>query len=193
MNKILLTGGTGFIGSHVLEILVNNGYDVILLKKSSSDLAKIKFLEGKFSVCNIDIESEYLTLFQDNAIETIIHVATQYGSQMELSSILEANVLFPLRLIENGKNNGLRYFINTDSFFSKSDTYTYLNHYSNSKKIFKNILTQITKDNLKVVNLQLEHVFGEKDNETKFVPYILDKLINNIEKIDLRHHFLTPL
>ena len=40
--KILITGGTGFVGSHLLEYLVQQGEEVILLKRSSSDTYRIQ-------------------------------------------------------------------------------------------------------------------------------------------------------
>ena len=36
--KILLTGATGFIGSHIAEILLNRGYDVYCLTRKTSNL-----------------------------------------------------------------------------------------------------------------------------------------------------------
>lgn len=44
MDKVLVTGGTGFLGRHLVNNLVNEGYDVTLLARRSSN---VSWLEGK--------------------------------------------------------------------------------------------------------------------------------------------------
>ena len=44
VKNILLTGATGFIGSHLLEKLLKESYNVIVLKRSFSDTWRIKHL-----------------------------------------------------------------------------------------------------------------------------------------------------
>lgn len=53
MMKILITGGTGFIGSHLVETLVSDGYDVRCLVRRTS---KVNVLD------NVGVEKAYETL-----------------------------------------------------------------------------------------------------------------------------------
>ena len=53
MNEtVLVTGGTGFIGSHVIENLLDNGYRVILLKRSFSKTWRIEGFKDKITCYN---------------------------------------------------------------------------------------------------------------------------------------------
>jgi UDP-glucose 4-epimerase len=83
MTKILVTGGSGYIGSHTVVDLVENGYDVISVDNNSrSNPAVLKGIEKitgkpvknyKVDLCNFD---DTYAIFQENPdIKGIIHFA----------------------------------------------------------------------------------------------------------------------
>lgn len=81
MKKILLTGGTGYIGSHTAVELINNNYEVVLLDNLSNSsinvLDKIEAITGvkpKFYEMNLQSD-EVETVFKENEIEAVIHFA----------------------------------------------------------------------------------------------------------------------
>ena len=51
---ILLTGATGFLGSHLLKTLVSKGYEVVVLKRSTSDMWRLKGFEHTFKRYDIE-------------------------------------------------------------------------------------------------------------------------------------------
>ena len=82
MNKILVTGGLGYIGSHTVVALQNAGYEVIIIDDCSN--SEEDFLDRIISITNtkptyfnIDLkkEEEVKTFFQNNKINGIIHFA----------------------------------------------------------------------------------------------------------------------
>jgi nucleoside-diphosphate-sugar epimerase len=182
-NKILLTGANGFLGSHILKKLLKNKNDVVIIVRETSDLSRIKNLTG-FSTFKIDENfSNISILYEMYSIETIIHVATEYGRSSLYSNVINSNVIFPIKLIELADKNKLKLFINTDSFSCKFQNSSYLKEYISSKIFFKNYLK--TLSGIKVANLQLEHVFGEQDSKGKFVTFLLESMLSNQVFINL--------
>ncbi len=82
MGKILVTGGTGFIGSHTCVELLANGYEIVIADNLSNSkeavtdrIEKIsgkKVVFSKVDVCDYDALSE---VFKENEIDAVIHFA----------------------------------------------------------------------------------------------------------------------
>ncbi|MGA2104303.1 MAG: NAD(P)-dependent oxidoreductase [Methanoregula sp.] len=179
MKRILLTGGTGYLGSRILRKLADDGNCVILLKRSFSNTERIKEYIKKISVYDID-RVPLETVFNENAIDIIIHCATDYGrTENNPLAVVDANLIFPLKLLEQSKKNHIKCFINTDTVLDKR-----IDNYSLSKKQFKEWLYTYRKI-FSCVNVALEHFYGPGDNPNKFVTYILHNLIKNVDMIDL--------
>ena len=161
---ILLTGATGFLGSHLLKALVNKGYEVVVLKRSTSNMWRLKGFENTFKSYDID-QVPLQKAFEEQYIDTIIHTACVYGRKGEsIQQILETNLMFGIELLNTGT------FFNTGTLL-----YKYLNYYALSKKQFEEWL-QLASDKIQVVNLKLEHMFGEQDGNDKFTSWILNEL-----------------
>lgn len=188
--KILLTGANGFLGSRLLEMLtVNNAVAITLRKGSKTDRIKdiLESYEIKKLYTDSISDNEMENFFKFEKFDLIIHCATDYGKQKEsFYKVFDSNVLFPLKLLEIGLKYGLKYFINTDSYFNKKHlTYNALPNYSKTKKLFLGYLKEIG-NNIVILNMRLEHIYGPNDNDDKFIPFLLNKLINN-EEISLTH------
>lgn len=187
---ILLTGSTGFLGSRLLERLLNRGEEVIAVVRSSSSLARLQSVQEHPRLHLFDIDShDPQALFAQRPIDTIVHAATEYGrSSTPLSSILEANLLLPMRLVELGQKSGTRRFINTDSFFTKNArSYSNLTNYSLSKRMLRQWLDQLA-NSLNVIHVSLEHVYGPFDSATKFVEHVVQKVaVEQVPHLALTH------
>lgn len=76
MENVLITGGAGFIGSHVTDLLIENGYNVIILDNLST--GNEKNINPKAKFYNIDINSpDVEDIFKDNKIDYAFHFAAQ--------------------------------------------------------------------------------------------------------------------
>lgn len=80
---ILVTGGTGYIGSHTIVELLNEGYDVVIVDNLSNSkievLHKIKQITKKdFKFYEVDIlcREALEEIFKKNSIEAVIHFAS---------------------------------------------------------------------------------------------------------------------
>lgn len=178
-KRILMTGGTGFLGSNLLKKYFEHGWEVIILKRIASSLKRLGEYQNKIEKYNLE-EISLADFVKEQKPDIILHCATDYGRKnIDPSSIIEANLALPLRLLELGAKNGVKCFINTDTYLDKR-----INHYSLSKKQFKEWLETYSKD-LICVNMLLEHFYGAFDDKTKFVSFIIDQLLIKVPEINL--------
>lgn len=179
MKTILLTGATGFLGSHLLTKLLENNYEVIVLKRSFSNIFRIKNYIKDIKYYDID-RVDIGFIFETNKIDTVLHSATNYGRKdRNPLDIIKANLTLPLNLLYEGLNRDLKVFINTDTIINKR-----VNHYSLSKNQFVEWLKTYSQE-LKCVNISLEHFYGAQDDDSKFVTYIINQILNNADELNL--------
>ena len=106
MVKILVTGGCGYIGSHTLVDLIENGYDVVSVDNNSrshaSMLERVEKITGqkiknyKVDLCNFD---DTFAIFQENTdIQGVIHFAAHkaVGESVEQPLMYFENNLYSL-------------------------------------------------------------------------------------------------
>ena len=184
-QTILLTGATGFLGSHLLEALLKKGHKVVILKRSTSNTRRIEHLMTQVTSYDVDTQSLELA-FEQQCIDVVVHTACHYGRNgAPIHQIVESNLMFGLRILDACLKYKTNTFINTDTFFN-TDTLLqkHLNVYTLSKKQFVEWLQQ-QSDRIQVVNLKLQHMFGPKDDATKFVPWVLSQLKAKVPEINL--------
>ena len=176
---VLLTGATGFLGSHLLEALLKQGYPVVILKRSTSNLWRIEHLAGQYKSYDVDTQP-IEQAFEEQRIDCVIHTACHYGRNGDpISEIVESNLMFGLRILDACLKFNTDTFFNTDTLLQK-----HLNVYTLSKKQLVEWLEQ-QADKIQVVNLKLEHMYGPKDDTTKFVPWVISQLQQNVAEIKL--------
>lgn len=198
IKNILVTGGTGFIGSHVIEALLSENFNVILLKRYSSDIWRIKdFFKNivSYDVDKIDLKD----IFKKNQIDAVIHLATyykKYHSYYDIEKMIYSNITFPTKLLDLCYEYEVRFFINTGTFFeydihtlpvSENEKKKAFNLYSSTKISFEEILS-FYSDKVKCIALKIFSPYGEKDNEYRLIPTLIKKAIKN-EEIHLSEGF----
>ncbi len=124
MKKVLVTGSAGFIGSHLVESLVQSGYDVRafvhynsgnkigwLSSLSKEILSEIELYPG-------DIRDAERVTNAGKKIDTILHLAALIAipySYTSVRSYVETNVIGTLNVLESARNNGINRLIHTST------------------------------------------------------------------------------
>lgn len=180
--RILLTGVTGYLGSHLAETLLANGCEIVALKRVSSSLRRIEHLLPQLTLHDVDAVDMNALFTQDGKIDAVIHAATCYGRNGESASeIADANLTFPLKLLNAAVGAKVELFINTDTVLDK-----YLNPYSLTKAQFAEWGRYFSlRSELKFINLKLEHFYGPNDDASKFTTHVINSCLVNVDELKL--------
>lgn len=181
-QTILVTGATGFLGSHLVKGLLKQGHKVIIMKRSFSNTWRLQEILPLLISYDLDT-TDFTQPFQDiPSIDAIIHTATCYGRKKEnVSYLAQTNTLFPLQLLETAIQYNIPTFINTDTVLDK-----FLNPYSLSKKQLREWGQYFANlEKIRFVNIKLEHMYGEDDDDSKFTSYVIKSCLNNVKKLEL--------
>ena len=175
--NVLLTGVTGFLGSHLGRALLDRGDAVLAYRRRTSVLSRLVGVTERIAWFDLDA-GEIARPFDDARIDAIVHAATCYGRAREATSeVISANVLLPLQIVDIAKEKQCPIFVNIDSFFCKAEpAYQNAPRYIMTKRHLREWLRIDTAASLAVQNLRLEHVYGPGDAPTKFVPALLAAL-----------------
>lgn len=138
MSKILITGGAGFIGSHLAEALLKKKEEILILDNFNDyydpqiKRTNIKEIEaiGKLTLIEGDIRhSQFLEqLFSNHKIDVVVHLAAMAGVRPSIENPLlynDVNITGTLNLLEMCKMHNISKFV----FASSSSIY------GNNKKI----------------------------------------------------------
>ncbi len=187
--KILITGGTGFIGSHLVHSLLQNGHELFILARQNSKTWRIDDIKEEISLLPYSNFDDIEKVFE-NGFDGVIHLATLYKKNDDISAIpemIEANVSFPSVLLQQAAKSNCRFFINTGTCFEyklssfplteghPTDGY---NFYAATKLAFEQILQYTSShSSLRTATLRLFYPYGEKDNR-KLITLLMDAFIN---------------
>jgi nucleoside-diphosphate-sugar epimerase len=112
--------------------------------------------------------------------DAVIHTVCDYGRQGQSAfEITQTNLMLGLELLDAAANNGVNTFLNTDSLLSPD-----VNAYALSKHQFVDWL-KFYSNRIQVINLRLEHMYGPKDDPTKFVSWLLTQFKTKVKRIPL--------
>ena len=108
--KVLVTGGAGFIGSHVVDLYLENGFEVVIVDNLSTGRASN--LNPAATFYQVDIRSPELAgVFEKERPDVVNHHAAQMDVRRSIVEPVfdaEVNVLGSIRLLELARTHGVQ-------------------------------------------------------------------------------------
>ncbi len=111
--NILVTGGAGFIGSHLVDAYVNHGHRVTVLDDLSSGKEDQVHPKARFVRRDI-LDPQIAALFRDERFDVVNHHAAQISVTRSVADPVgdaQANILGSLNLLQSAVASGVRKFI----------------------------------------------------------------------------------
>ena len=189
---ILITGGAGFIGSHIADILIQNNYKVIIADNLST--GKKENINNKAIFYNIDIKNynDLENIFNNNKIEYIIHLAAQVSVPNSIRNPINdanENIIATLNIIELSKKYNIKKIIASSSAavygipkklpIDELHTTIPISYYGLSKLTMEKYLIL---SNLNYIICRFSNVYGPRQTphgEAGVVSIFMDNAINN--------------
>ena len=206
-KNILITGGAGFIGSHLVRLFVNKypNYQIINMDKLTyaGNLGNLKAIQDSsnytFVKCDIcDIE-KVKQVFIDYKIDSVIHLAAESHVDRSIEdpfSFAQTNVMGTLSLLQAAKEywgtdfaNKLFYHVSTDEvygslgqegFFTEETAYAPHSPYSASKASSDHFVRAFADTyGMPTVISNCSNNYGSYQFPEKLIPLFINNIINN--------------
>ena len=207
MKNILVTGGAGFIGSHLVRLLVNKypkyhivNMDVLTYAGNLENLKDIQDKENyTFVKCDICDLEKVKQVFEDYQIDSVIHLAAESHVDKSIKdpfSFAQTNVMGTLSLLQAAKDywnedfkEKLFYHVSTDEvygslgaegYFTEQTNYDPHSPYSASKASSDHFVRAFSDTyGLPIVISNCSNNYGSYQFPEKLIPLFINNIIHN--------------
>lgn len=194
MVKVLVTGGAGFIGSHIVDLLIDEGYDVIIIDKKIATLSENK--RAKAYICDLGEFEKIREIFEKEKPQFIFHLAAMINLRESLKDPVKCateNITNTLNLLELSKEYQIKHFVFSSTggaIYGETEIPTEesaqafpLSPYGCSKYAIERYLIYYNKvHKLKFTCLRYANVYGPRQNpegEAGVISIFFQKMFSN--------------
>jgi len=177
MNRVLVTGASGFMGSHIADELSNRGHDVVLF-----DVTPSPYLKPEQRMVVGDLSDQDLLDEITKNIDYVFHFAAIADLNECLDKpreVVSTNILGTVDLLDACKNNNVQRFIFASSayVFSKFGSF-----YRSSKRACESFVADYQERyGLPYVILRFGSLYGSRSNEKNGLYRIVKAMLYNDE------------
>ncbi len=170
--KVLVTGGSGFLGSHIVEQLIKAGHEVRALVRKTSNTKFLKSLE-KVELVEGSVESRGAVNDAVKGVDGVVHSAGLVKARNE-EEYRATNVEGTRNLIDAAVEHGVKRFVHVSSLEAAGpsrpggeiglEQAEPVTRYGHSKLAAERVVLS-AKDKLTVVVIRPGGIYGPRDNE----------------------------
>ena len=189
MEKVLVSGASGFIGSHLIERLKQEGYDVSIVVRPTTDISVVKESVPLQNIVVLDDREELYRKIK--VIEPFIYInlmgmfCTRHNCE-NITQLVDANIKDSLLVLDAVNEAGCKRVINTASYWQnrQNKDYSPINLYAAMKQAFETLLAHyIENENMSVITLTIFDTYGAGDRRKKILNIVYQ--IQDGETLDL--------
>lgn len=195
-KNVLVTGGAGFIGSHIVEDLVKLGANVTNLDNfSSGNIKNLKKILPQINLIKNDIRLKEACLQASKNVEVIFHLAALSSVQKSIQNpelCYDININGTLNLLQAATKNKVKHFIFSSSaaIYGKqnkpckeTDIPKPQSPYAESKLKGEELCREFAnKHNISAISLRYFNVYGKRQNPNGEYAAVVAKFINDLQK-----------
>ncbi|HEY8804078.1 MAG TPA: NAD-dependent epimerase/dehydratase family protein, partial [Clostridium sp.] len=194
-KKILVTGGYGFIGAHLVKRLLNEGAEVSVIGRQGTQTWRLEEELKNISIYDVDItdSSRVEICIKDICPEIVFHLAA-YGvnsAQKEYIKAANINILGTINILNSLKDTCCKRFINMGSCAEYGDRKDLMKEdmnpepvsiYGSSKACATIIAHQIARENnIDIITLRPFGIFGRGEERHKIFCHIILSILEDKE------------
>lgn len=179
MKKVIVFGGSGFLGSHVVDYLINEGHEVTVYDIKDSSYLKTgqKFIKGDIR----DLKNVVKAVAGKDIVYNFAGIADIDEAVQEPLETISANIIGNTNILEGCRKN------NVERFIFASTIYVYSNlglFYRSSKQACELIIENYNKKyGIPFTILRYGSLYGPRANEKNFVHKVLKDALESAKII----------
>lgn len=175
-DSVLITGSTGFVGSHLTRRLVKEGWQVHVVVRPGSKTASLSDVIEHLAVhCHDGSTAGMLDLVRQVKPALVFHLASYFRAEHELDEVepmIRSNVIFTAQLIEAMVRNKVYRLVNTGTSWQhyQNKTYSPVCLYAATKQAAEAIVAYYEQAYpFRCITLKLFDTYGPDDPRDKLL------------------------
>ena len=184
-NKVLITGGTGFIGKNVVNELINRGYEVHSLVYPPFAPEQKGLVQYEMNLLDFNTLD---TFFKNHSFENLIHLAWYVGPKCHVHDLNLDWTIATLNLLKFFKESGGKKFLGAGTISEYEYKYGYLVEdqtptdpqtlYGNSKNAIFNIAKVYCKqNNIDFKWPRIFNLYGPAEKPQRLMPSVINSCL----------------
>lgn len=184
-KRMLVTGGAGFIGGHLVRRLISDGHEVHVIVQPGCESVPA----GSTAHVHDSTMDGMLEIVGAVRPDVVFHLASVFLASHnpdDIHSLVISNVLFGTQLLEAMAMTGCRSLVNTGTGWQhfEGPEYEPVNLYAATKQAFEDIARYYVARDISTATLVLYDTYGPGDPRPKVLPLLIRAAYSG-EQLDL--------
>lgn len=175
MNKVIVFGGSGFIGSHVADVLTEQGFEVSIFDSNKSRYLseKQKYIEGDI----LDAEKVSEAVAGNDVVYNFAGIADIDAAGARPVETITTNIIGNTNILEASREHGVKRFLFASTIYVYSNAGSF---YKSSKQACELIIEDYRKQyGLDFTILRYGSLYGPRSDRTNWIHLILSQALED--------------